>query len=269
MNNLVLRGITGLFFVASLILPIIFDWKIALLVFSLYFILSVIEFASIFKNHATIKLNRIAFFLVAVVAFALVNLSLFKDIPLILIAPLIFVALVVELWRKTENPIINLGVFSFGLIYLLLPFSLLSFFLKSVDNYWYLLGMFVLIWTNDTFAYLTGRFIGKTKLFERISPKKTWEGTLGGVFFTILVAILIAEFTLTGSGLFWIVSACLIAPSAIVGDLLESLMKRDLGIKDSGNILPGHGGILDRFDATIFTIPMYISWYFMFLAYFK
>lgn len=122
------------------------------------------------------------------------------------------------------------------------------------------IGMFLLIWTNDTFAYLTGRFIGKTKLFERISPKKTWEGTIGGVVFTIGVGYLIGLWSSDYTSTFWMVSAVLIAPCAIFGDLLESLFKRSLNIKDSGNILPGHGGILDRFDATLFAVPFFYSW---------
>ena len=119
--------------------------------------------------------------------------------------------------------------------------------------------MFLLIWTNDTFAYLSGRFFGKTKLFERISPKKTWEGTIGGIIFTIIVGISISYWTIEYNMFFWVFAALLIAPCSIFGDLLESLFKRSLNIKDSGNILPGHGGILDRFDAAIFAIPFFYT----------
>jgi phosphatidate cytidylyltransferase len=128
-------------------------------------------------------------------------------------------------------------------------------------------GMYILIWTNDTFAYLTGRMFGKTKLFERISPKKTWEGTIGGVFVTLIFGFIIGAFINKGEELFWIISAMIIAPCAIYGDLLESLFKRSLNIKDSGTILPGHGGILDRFDAALFAIPFFYCWA-MIYAYF-
>ncbi len=122
-------------------------------------------------------------------------------------------------------------------------------------------AMFLLIWSNDTFAYLIGRMIGKTKLFERISPKKTWEGTLGGIFMTVLVGFLIGEFLPTNEPLwFWLGAAIIIAPCAILGDLYESMFKRSLKIKDSGSILPGHGGILDRFDAVFFSVPFFMAW---------
>jgi phosphatidate cytidylyltransferase len=108
---------------------------------------------------------------------------------------------------------------------------------------------------------------GKTKLFERISPKKTWEGTIGGLLMTILAGYIIGTFVNTDRTLFWVVSAVIIAPCAVYGDLLESLFKRSLEIKDSGNILPGHGGILDRFDAALFAIPFFYCWT-MIYAYF-
>ena len=126
--------------------------------------------------------------------------------------------------------------------------------------------MFLLIWTNDTFAYLSGRVFGKTKLIERISPNKTWEGTIGGIIFTLIVGFCLG---LQNGGLnmdFWFISAIIIAPSAIVGDLIESLFKRNLNIKDSGTILPGHGGILDRLDSIIFVIP-FINLFYLILRY--
>jgi phosphatidate cytidylyltransferase len=123
------------------------------------------------------------------------------------------------------------------------------------------IGMFLLIWTNDSFAFLTGKFFGKTKLFERISPKKTWEGTIGGGLLTILVAALLAFFYNDKQDLiFWIGAAIIVVPCSVLGDLLESLFKRNLNLKDSGTILPGHGGILDRFDAALFTVPFYFCW---------
>jgi phosphatidate cytidylyltransferase len=115
------------------------------------------------------------------------------------------------------------------------------------------------IWINDTMAYIVGSLIGKTPLTSW-SPKKTWEGTIGGVIFTLIVGYIIGAFINRGEEFFWIVSAVIIAPCAIYGDLLESLFKRSLNIKDSGNILPGHGGILDRFDAVLFTIPFFYCW---------
>ena len=137
----------------------------------------------------------------------------------------------------------------------------MAWFNKSIERDFPLLaGMFILIWMNDTFAYLSGRFFGKTKLIERISPNKTWEGTIGGVLFTIAAGVAIGLLFDKEQVLFWVISAAIIAPAAGVGDLLESLFKRNMNVKDSGNILPGHGGILDRFDATLFASPFFIAW---------
>ena len=117
--------------------------------------------------------------------------------------------------------------------------------------------MFILIWTNDSMAYATGRLIGKTKLFERISPKKTWEGTIGGIIFTLGAGFLWSFYVSELPLIFWIICSPLVAVAAIFGDLFESQIKRQLGVKDSGTILPGHGGILDRFDAALMAIPIF------------
>jgi phosphatidate cytidylyltransferase len=119
------------------------------------------------------------------------------------------------------------------------------------------MGVFILIWTSDTGAYLAGRSFGKTKLFERVSPKKTWEGSVGGLLLSLLVAYVISQFDLfdTVNVLDWFIIACIIVVFGTFGDLFESLLKRNLHIKDSGNMLPGHGGVLDRFDALFISIP--------------
>jgi phosphatidate cytidylyltransferase len=108
--------------------------------------------------------------------------------------------------------------------------------------------------------------IGKTKLIERISPNKTWEGTIGGIVMTILAGALIGYFA--DAYLYWTVAAGIIASTSTLGDLIESMMKRSLNVKDSGNLLPGHGGILDRFDATLFTVPFFLAWNFIYLLLF-
>lgn len=156
------------------------------------------------------------------------------------------------------------GLFSpflFGIFYVIFPFCLLilSFTHETggttVHRQQVILGYFMLIWSNDTFAYLTGRAFGKNKLFERISPKKTWEGFAGGVLCTIALAHFMAEWF---GGLLnwqWMIMAAIVATTGTLGDLAESMLKRSLGVKDSGTILPGHGGILDRFDAVLLSAP--------------
>ena len=122
-------------------------------------------------------------------------------------------------------------------------------------HYAFLLALFVFIWVNDSFAYLTGSLFGKHRMFERISPKKSWEGFIGGAAFTIAASVIFANYFTQLPLWGWIGFAILMIIFGTLGDLVESLFKRTLNVKDSGNILPGHGGILDRIDSVIFSIP--------------
>ena len=116
--------------------------------------------------------------------------------------------------------------------------------------------MFVIIWTSDVFAYLAGSMFGKHKLMERISPKKTWEGSIGGLFFSLIAAYILSLLVPQLSLVEWMILTIIIVISGTLGDLVESLLKRNADVKDSGTIFPGHGGVLDRFDAVIFATPM-------------
>ena len=117
-------------------------------------------------------------------------------------------------------------------------------------------GFFILLWANDTFAYLTGIIFGKHRLFERISPKKSWEGFFGGLVGTVVLSFLVAKLFPVLPFYHWMAVAALIVVFGVYGDLIESLLKRNLKIKDSGHFLPGHGGILDRFDSVLLAAPM-------------
>lgn len=168
-----------------------------------------------------------------------------------------------ELFRKLEDPLQNIGFTILGVIYVAVPFLLLSqmgigesngFFSHAYDPL-LILGFFFLVWSNDTFAYLVGRTMGRTKLFERISPKKTWEGTVGGALLTLGVAWVLSLYFTELSLLHWLVTGLIVSITATLGDLVESMFKRSLGVKDSGTLLPGHGGILDRFDGVLLSAP--------------
>jgi len=160
-------------------------------------------------------------------------------------------------------------IFSFlsaFLIYVAVPFAILNFLCVYKGNYTYqlLIPIFILIWANDTFAYLTGITIGRTKFFESISPKKTWEGTIGGIIFTMVFGYFLNHYFTILTGKQWMLIAMVVSFFGIIGDLVESMLKRNLGIKDSGFFLPGHGGFLDRFDSFIFAVPfvyVVISWF--------
>jgi phosphatidate cytidylyltransferase len=162
--------------------------------------------------------------------------------------------------RKSKLPLKNLLYTLLGVVYIAVPLSLANYLvftdiMGGTYHYHILLYVLILIWTNDTFAYLTGKFLGKHKMAVKISPKKTWEGAIGGLLFSIGASLLIYQLSRSFTAPDWIVLAVIISITSNIGDLTESAIKRTAGVKDSGNILPGHGGILDRFDATIFSIP--------------
>ncbi len=266
MNNLIQRSITGLLFAIIVLGSILWDPYAQTIVFSVVTVLGLLEFYRLFKSHRLIQVStEIGLFIGLFIFILLVGYSLqwLPILSILYIFPLFFTLILLELWRKKDNPLINISVLVFGIIYVVLPFWLtIDLNLREPgDNAMpYVIGMYLLIWTNDTFAYVFGRLFGRTKLFERISPKKTWEGTIGGILFTLIVGYCFGAFINKGDEFFWVVAAIIIAPCAIFGDLLESLFKRSLDIKDSGTILPGHGGILDRFDAALFTIPYFYCW---------
>ncbi len=184
-----------------------------------------------------------------------------------------FLTFLFELFGKSAKPFDNLGFIFLGLVYIGLPFSLLIWICNATTEQFagvgnqLVLAVLFMVWASDVFAYLLGSQIGKNKMFPRISPNKTWEGTLSGVAGAILTgylcSLLFYEMTFTLP--FWIGLACICTVFGILGDLVESMLKRSLGIKDSGTLLPGHGGFLDRFDAFIFVIPFVFTYLIFFL----
>lgn len=264
MNNILVRSLTGAVFITLVLFPLFWVDSSIVLMFGFFMLLGLIEFFNFFKESSLVQVRWEIGLTVGLLIFGTIvgiTLGLFPFVMFVGLFPLIFILFLTELWRKKDNPILNLSVYSLGILYIVIPFLLMTTFAIEDNNEFPMLaGMFLLIWMNDTFAFLSGKFFGKTKLFERISPKKTWEGTIGGVIFTLLAAVAITFLFDEHHLVFWIVSAIIIAPCSILGDLLESLFKRNMEIKDSGNILPGHGGILDRFDATLLTAPFFLTW---------
>ena len=207
----------------------------------------------------------------------LVAMGLLDYIFILLLIPFIAMIMIAELYRRDEKPFDSLAHTFFGLIYAVVPFSLFPFSafsqtgLKPIIPHGgidfspgVVVGFFILLWVNDTGAYLTGMTMGKHRLMERISPKKSWEGFTGGVVLTVLAAWLLAGRLGILDTAGWIVVALIVAISGTFGDLVESMLKRSTGIKDSGNIMPGHGGFMDRFDSTLLAFPLvflFISWF--------
>lgn len=251
------RAITGAVFVAIVIGSFTLHRWSAFSLTTLICVLAFNEFSRIVKSK-DLQFNHFTWllFIPLILGNAPINFD-FDFITLFyVIVPII---LITELYRNKTNPIQNIAVSLFGFIYAAMPmFIFLSSYSKENDNYYFpiAMGYFILIWANDTFAYLSGRFFGRTKLFERISPKKTWEGSIGGGILTIGAAYFISSFWTELLFFDWAIIACIAIVFGGLGDLVESMFKRSLDIKDSGNILPGHGGILDRFDAAILGAPV-------------
>ncbi|UZD21040.1 phosphatidate cytidylyltransferase [Algoriphagus halophytocola] len=178
---------------------------------------------------------------------------------LYLIFPILSLTYFIKLYRKTDKKPFTGVAFTFlGIFYVAVPFSLLNLAVFSVNetyNYEILLGCLLILWASDTGAYFAGTKFGKTKLFERVSPKKSWEGFLGGAFSAIGVAFILTRYFHVIEDWKWLVIAGIIIIAGTYGDLIESLFKRSIEIKDSGRGLPGHGGFMDRFDGLLLSAP--------------
>lgn len=185
--------------------------------------------------------------------------------------PFVFALFVAELYLKADNPFHNLAITFLGIICITMPlcfFSCIPFLPVGQDIYYYpiTLGYFFILWAHDTIAYIIGKYFGKHKLFVRISPGKTWEGSFAGTIASLLIGWVCSFFFTIITSVNWIMIALIIVVTGTFGDLIKSLMKRSLHIKDSGTILPGHGGMLDRFDTLLGSAP-FVFCYLILLRY--
>ena len=271
MKTLLTRSISGLFFVALVVLSLMLE-QIYFLVFSSLVVgIGLFEFHTLFSipkqfEHpwsVTVILGLLVFFSSILPSYLIYSfsLNLIWLVPLII---LIYGALQLLFFKEKAR---SFFLFIAALVYIVIPFYLgFKMHIKDTGAVPLILGVFLLVWTNDTFAYLTGNILGKHKLYEKVSPNKTWEGFAGGFAFAILMGFILDHYIYVDAGYttyFWAKSAVFIAPVAVAGDLFQSALKRKMNVKDTGTIMPGHGGILDRFDAMLFALPVfYVLLYF-------
>ena len=277
MNNFVARTITGILFVATIVVCFLNPTAMIFL-FALVTGLTVWEFTGLVNDRPGVTVNRFistvagVYFFLAMAGTCSGFTSSTVFIPYLIT---IIYLLIAELYAKQEDPIHDWTYTMMSQMYVVLPFSLLNMlaFRAAPEGIMYIytlpLSVFVFLWVNDTGAYCCGSLFGKHKLFPRISPGKSWEGSIGGGIFVLAAAALVWYLTdsydmnPTGMGMWeWMGLGLVVVVFGTWGDLVESLFKRTLGIKDSGNILPGHGGMLDRFDSSLLAIPAAVVYLF-------
>ena len=223
------------------------------------------------KQNYTRLVIGMVFGLLPIIVISLLKLKLLsapEEIVLssgVLIFPLLFLFFIYELFAAAAQPFQNIAYVILAVVYIGIPFALVDMIAFREEHFFVntIFGLLLLTWANDTGAYVVGSQIGKTALFPRISPKKTWEGSTGGVVVTLIIATVLSYFFKELSLTDWLILGGIVAIFGSIGDLVESMLKRSFHIKDSGGLLPGHGGFLDRFDAFIFLIPfayVYLIW---------
>lgn len=270
MKTFFVRTITGIIFVAAIVASFLRPEAMVLL-FSIVTGLTIWEFTGLVNEREDVTVNRFISTVAGVYFFFAMTYfcsdlygGAAKSVVFIPYLVTIVYLLVAELYLKQPDPIQDWAYTMLAQMYIALPFSLLNVLAFTATNNGLVmfntllpLSVFVFLWVNDSGAYCIGSLLGRHKLFPRISPGKSWEGSIGGAVFVLAAAYAISYF-LDGSMLTipqWMGLGLVVVVFGTWGDLVESLFKRTLGIKDSGNILPGHGGMLDRFDSSLLAIP--------------
>jgi phosphatidate cytidylyltransferase len=260
MTTTVTRALSGAVYVLLLVGATLYSQHSFLLLFGLLLLFSVVEFCKLVSIKPIIPL------VIATVAYVLCNLNntiKTNEILLLIAALLVSIRSLLFLFEKKDRFLDTQAKYVFLIGYLIIPIIIFTK-IPFINNQYVpeiIISILVIIWTNDTFAYLVGITMGKNKLFERISPKKTIEGFVGGVIFAVVAGIILAEFYLHQDTIKWIIIAMIVSAFGTLGDLIESKFKRIAGVKDSGNIMPGHGGFLDRLDSIIFVAPFVYLFY--------
>ncbi len=265
------RAITGFFFVIVMLASFMFGRYPFAVFFLLLMIFCVQEFYGLIKQSGLAP-NQQAGLVNAFLVFAFFALQQFPEVnqphKLIFLLPLTMSSILIqELFKKAAVPFSNIAYTFLGIILICVPFIFFHAlaYLKGDFDFHFPLAFLLMLWANDTGAYLVGMKFGRTKLFERHSPKKTWEGFIGGILISAGAALIIAHYYHELPWNQWVSMAILISCFGTLGDLIESMFKRSINVKDSGGILPGHGGLLDRFDGLFLAAPVVYT-YLYFIA---
>lgn len=278
MSNILQRLITGFFFVVILIGGMVAHPLSYVALFTLITILGLIEFYHLIgRSSWNIQPQYIQGVLAGVVLFlSNTYAAVYHSFAALALNMLTFgIIMISELYRKKSNPFGNIAFTLLGVGYVAMPFAVTNYFvitggspvgLNDITFYpWILFSCFMIIWANDSWAYLGGRWFGKHKLFERISPGKTWEGSIVGGLVALLFAWIMSLFFKEIDLVHWFATGAILIVTSTLGDLVESMLKRSLGVKDSGTMLPGHGGILDRFDGMFISLPVIWAYFTLFV----
>lgn len=268
MNETLKRAISGAVYIVLLIFSITYSTESFFVLFGVFLLIAVFEFCEL------VHINKIFPVIIAVLMYGSVTyletqnqpLSKNFDYTLLAVTLLISFQCIYFLFNEKQYKVDTISKYIFLLGYIILPFIIITKIPFGIKGYnpKIIIGIFILIWTNDTFAYIVGKSIGKHKLYEKISPKKTIEGFLGGIVFAVIASYLIATYYIEGkqtAQFIWLGFALIVGIFGTIGDLIESKFKRIANVKDSGKIMPGHGGILDRLDSVIFVAPFIFLFY--------
>lgn len=262
MKSLIIRGVTGIAFVGVLIAAMLYGSISFGILFAVVSGLAVNEFCNLVHQYKKTNFSTLLAIMGGMylffILYAFTNMELSK--PITILVPYIGLCVymfVRELYRKEGSALDNIAYFCLSQAYAALPFAMLNILATYGGTYNFVLplAIFIFLWSNDTGAYFVGSAIGKHKMFERISPKKSWEGFVGGAVTAIIAGYVMSLYFDILSIWQWMLMAATVVAAGTLGDLIESCMKREMKIKDSGNILPGHGGILDRLDSCILATP--------------
>ena len=289
MNETLKRLISGVVYITLLLSCILYSTESFILLFGIFLVIATFEYSNLVKINTILPVSVVTlpYSIISLISYYSKEpdnyLSFLREKPtqlgvdleqlnlvLLIITLVVLIKCILFLFNNKEQTISKLWKYLYLVGYILLPFIFIVKISFGINDYnpKIIIGLFILIWTNDTFAYLVGKSMGKHKLYERISPKKTIEGFLGGVVFAVFAGYLISKLYIKPnpnfsdtSILIWTMIALIVGVFGTIGDLIESKFKRIAEVKDSGKIMPGHGGVLDRLDSVIFVAPIVYLFY--------